>query len=97
MLLPFGKHKYSKLSEVPVDYIKWGALKLIDPKWKKIFNDELSRRKGIPIIEECDNSDLTQMPQIKLKARSKIKKLRLVDHIVRGSLRRDKQIITSIL
>jgi len=46
MQLTFGKHKGNELSQVPTDYLEWGANKLESLKWKKEFSNELARRKS---------------------------------------------------
>jgi len=43
-VITFGKHKGSSVEDVPINYLVWGSEKLESPKWRKVFNDELSRR-----------------------------------------------------
>ena len=38
MIVNFGKYKGQKVSELPLDYLAWGAMNL-DNKWEKIFHD----------------------------------------------------------
>ena len=44
-VLPFGKHKGTKLSALPLGYLEWCAENFESGKWKEIFADELARRK----------------------------------------------------
>ncbi|MFM6725697.1 MAG: hypothetical protein ACKPJF_14830 [Dolichospermum sp.] len=45
-VLTFGKHKGSDLKDIPSEYLEWGAGKLDSPKWRKEFEQELSRRRS---------------------------------------------------
>ncbi len=43
VVLPFGKHKNKKLSEVPVDYLQWAA-KNFDSKWRITIQNYLDKK-----------------------------------------------------
>lgn len=47
MIITFGKYKGNDVSDLPTDYLEWGATKLDSPKWRKAFEDELSRRNNL--------------------------------------------------
>lgn len=42
--MPFGKHKDKLISELPVDYIQWGACNLVKTMAKR-FQEELRNRE----------------------------------------------------
>lgn len=46
-IMPFGKHKGVKLTDLPDGYLKWGAEAFEKPAWKTAFNQELKRREAI--------------------------------------------------
>jgi uncharacterized protein (DUF3820 family) len=41
--MPFGKYVNVMISDIPLDYIKWGVLNL-NPMWAEYFGRELQRR-----------------------------------------------------
>lgn len=43
-VVPFGKHKGEKVSEIPEFYLKWCVKNFQNGHWKDIFKDELKRR-----------------------------------------------------
>lgn len=46
MKLTFGKHKNEDISDIPTEYLEWGALKLDSPKWREAFASEIKRRRN---------------------------------------------------
>jgi hypothetical protein len=48
MIVNFGKYKGQKVSELPLDYLAWGAMNL-DNKWRKIFHDAYHEK-----LQPCD-------------------------------------------
>lgn len=55
MIITFGKYKNKQLSEIPDDYLKWGAENLTN-NWKDHFKTELVRRSGQKIFKTHDST-----------------------------------------
>jgi hypothetical protein len=49
MIVNFGKYKGQKVSELPLDYLAWGAMNL-NNKWEKIFHDAYHKK-----LQPCDH------------------------------------------
>lgn len=45
--MPFGKHKDVLLSDLPADYLAWGAENLQTTMWKNLFIAEIERRRQL--------------------------------------------------
>lgn len=60
VVMDFGKHKGSLLSDVPVDYLRWALREVTAPDaFRDIIRDELHRRKheGAGSFEFDDDED----------------------------------------
>lgn len=42
--VPFGKHRGKRVSELPKDYLAWGAVGISNKRWRGLFAKELERR-----------------------------------------------------
>lgn len=85
----FGRHNGKLISQLPVDYISWGAKSITDSYWKSIFENELARRTG---KATTTNSSNYIKPAIRLKSRKFSKRMRLVDHVFRNFFnKKDKE------
>lgn len=50
-IMPIGKHKGKTISELPIEYLEWGAQNIIQKNIKARFVDELSsRRKAQKVV-----------------------------------------------
>lgn len=67
MIITFGKYKDTNLSDIPLDYLKWGVNKLQSIKWRKQFDAEIQRRqaeddaKEAFILENIDSQEVWEL------------------------------------
>lgn len=67
MIVTFGKYKNTSLSDIPLDYLKWGVNKLQSIKWRKQFDAEIQRRqaeddaKEAFILENIDSQEVWEL------------------------------------
>lgn len=67
MIITFGKYKDTNLSNIPLDYLKWGVNKLQSIKWRKQFDAEIQRRqaeddaKEAFILENIDSQEVWEL------------------------------------
>lgn len=47
LVLPFGKHRGTKITDLDDSYMKWAVDNFDNGKWKTIFKNELSRRQVV--------------------------------------------------
>lgn len=57
--MPFGKHKGKLISDIPTDYLRWGAREFAPGSVQRQFIQELAAREG---LMECVHQEVQQKP-----------------------------------
>jgi len=47
MIIRFGPHNGKDITEIPASYLSWGARTFVDKKRKKVFEEEVDRRREV--------------------------------------------------